>query len=791
VSALNIFDNGYTDLVCVIPPGASLTAGSSIKPAMLGKVPGLPRPHNLWSGYDFICTPIPNRSTVDHWAQRGANLGLLAARFPGVDIDCDDPGVAEVVAELARTHLGWAPARIRQGSPRRLLVYRTDRPFPKQRVTFLVGGQKQAIDILGAGQQYLIEGVHPAGARYLWEPDGLDFIRPPALTDFEPEALERFLRDVQAHYPDGFNRSGLGERSNTPAQEFLAADGEDVARLVATLPNTAEDRESYIRMGTAIKAAAGAEGLAIWQEWCDRWDAGQNDPDTVTADWKRIKPPYTIGIEWLRDQAKAIGQVPPATEFTVSTAPAPSPVTVDIDRKGKSGAVVNSDAWLATRLIDDYGEKIRYCGMLGGWLVWDGHCWAQDELSRVEAWTGKVCRAAGREAATSDAKGAAIEAKRLCSIRVVRDVIGYAKSDPRIVLPVTAFDLDPWLLNTPGGIVDLRTGEQAANDSSRLMTKCTLVAPDATVVPTEWLRFLNEATRGDKLLLAYLQRLAGYSLTGSTREHVMAFLHGSGGNGKGTFLNTLVKVMGTYAKVASMDTFTASKFDRHPADLATLVGARLVTAQETQEGRAWDETKVKSITGGDPITARLMRENPFTFVPQFTLAFAGNHRPHFSTVDDAMRRRLHLVPFTVKPATVDRLLDDKLKPELPGILAWAIAGALAWQTQGLNPPPVVTLATQDYFLSEDPFGRWMKEHADLDAVTGEEIGPLFTSWRAWCGEHEEHPGTEKLFTARLRSMGLSPWRHPESRRMVFGLRLRSSAAAEQIAMFTMTSSLLD
>jgi hypothetical protein len=168
-----------------------------------------------------------------------------------------------------------------------------------------------------------------------------------------------------------------------------------------------------------------------------------------------------------------------------------------------------------------------------------------------------------------------------------------------------------------------------------------------------------------------------------------------------------------YVTVSSIETFAASKSDRHPTDFAMLRGARLVTAQETEEGRAWNETRIKALTGGDPITARFMRQDFFTYSPTFKLVIAGNHKPNLRSVDDAARRRFHIIPFTNKPKVVDRHLAEKLKAKWPGILRWAIDGCVAWQQGGLNPPVVVLEATANYFDEQDLFRQWVEECCDV------------------------------------------------------------------------------
>jgi putative DNA primase/helicase len=198
-------------------------------------------------------------------------------------------------------------------------------------------------------------------------------------------------------------------------------------------------------------------------------------------------------------------------------------------------------------------------------------------------------------------------------------------------------------------------------------------------------------------LIRFLQQWAGYCLTGDTREHALVFVCGPGGNGKSVLINVIMGILHEYAVTAAMETFTASKSDRHPTDLAMLRGRRLVTASESEEGRAWAESRIKQMTGGDPITARFMRQDFFTFCPQFKLIIIGNHKPVLHCVDDAARRRFNIVPFTRTPASPDPLLEEKLKTEWPGIFRWMIEGCLDWQAHRLIRPASVVDATEDYF----------------------------------------------------------------------------------------------
>jgi putative DNA primase/helicase len=253
-------------------------------------------------------------------------------------------------------------------------------------------------------------------------------------------------------------------------------------------------------------------------------------------------------------------------------------------------------------------------------------------------------------------------------------------------------------------------------------------APEGTPCPL-WLNFLNEAMDGDQALVDYLQRVCGYCLTGSIKEHALFFLYGTGANGKSVFINTLRGIFGTYHTTAPIETFTVSNSTSHPTDLAGLRGARLVTAIETEEGRCWAEAKIKAITGGDEISARFMRQDFFSFSPQFKLMIAGNHKPRLRTVDEAMRRRFHLVPFsvTISKNRRDPDLADKLKAEWPAILRWMIEGTLDWIASGLVPPQAVIDATAQYLESEDAVGAWIADKCEIGKAKTAPSALLFSS----------------------------------------------------------------
>jgi putative DNA primase/helicase len=287
------------------------------------------------------------------------------------------------------------------------------------------------------------------------------------------------------------------------------------------------------------------------------------------------------------------------------------------------------------------------------------------------------------------------------------------------------------------------------------MTKMTAVAPDPSCPTPLFCKFLDRATKSDEDYKSFLQRVAGYSLTGSTRDEAMFFLHGSGGNGKGVFMGTVANILGDYHRTAPIETFTDTKNDRHPTELAMLRGARLVTATETEEGRGWAESRIKELTGGDKITARFMRQDFFEYTPQFKLMISGNHKPGLKSVDVAIRRRFNLLPFTaeIRPEELDVKLKEKLKTEWPGIMTWMVKGCLEWQERGIDPPDVVTSATDSYLEDQDTIGRWVDEYCECDPNAFTLVSELYAAWWAWADAMGEYKPNSKRFSQRLEAMG--------------------------------------
>jgi putative DNA primase/helicase len=314
--------------------------------------------------------------------------------------------------------------------------------------------------------------------------------------------------------------------------------------------------------------------------------------------------------------------------------------------------------------------------------------------------------------------------------------------------------------------INLHTGISRPPNPLDYCTKVSAVAaaPQGTPCPL-WMNFLNTVTGGDEDLIGFLQRFLGYCMTGHVNEHSLLFLSGTGGNGKGVFTSTVADIFGDYAIIAPMEMFLASNTERHPTEIARLRGARLVIASETQKGRRWDESKIKTLTGGDKLTGRFMRGDFFDFKPTHKFIIAGNHKPTFRTVDEAIRRRFLLVPFKVCIPKEDRdpKLAEKLKAEWPAILRWMVDGCIEWRRSGLMVPDTVRAATDDYLADQDTITQWADEKLEAAPDAFVKTRDLFANWRQWCEDRNLSPGTETAFADTLKDRGYEPKRTKKAR----------------------------
>jgi putative DNA primase/helicase len=552
-----------------------------------------------------------------------------------------------------------------------------------------------------------------------------------------------------------------------------AANDVDVRDALSVIPNNDLPWGEWNRVGLACWAATngsetGFEAFAAWSA-----KSQKNDPAATLERWKHYfrSPPDKIGfgsLVFLARQSAPGWTYKSANDDSAESAAGPR------EKKLPNDVVTEDSA--ALRFVEQHGENLRFCHSSGSWFVWNGARWQVDRTNS----TYQLARELGRELGEDqDGRGRKAVGKTSFASGIER----FAQVDPRVAVTVDYWDQDLWLLGTPGGTVDLKTGALRDQIRSDGITKSTLCAPLEDGCP-RWLQFLEETTGGDADLIRFLQQWCGYALTGITREHALMFIYGPGGNGKSVFINVMTAIMAEYATTSAADTFTASQNDRHSTELAMLHGARLVTASETEDGRAWAEARIKAVTGGDKITARYMRQDNFTFTPQFKLIVVGNHKPVLHNVDDAARRRFNIVPFMLKPEQPDHELERKLLSEAGGILNWMINGCLDWQREGLIRPDSVREATEAYFGDQDLFGQWLEDCCDVKTDRGpcfiwDRSADLFDSWSEYARRAGEEPGAKKTFAQMMQRRGFEPYRQPGVGTRGFRfIRLRPTAVCD-------------
>jgi putative DNA primase/helicase len=423
------------------------------------------------------------------------------------------------------------------------------------------------------------------------------------------------------------------------------------------------------------------------------------------------------------------------------------------DPANDPGAI--TEGTVADAFARRYRDQLRYCHHNRAWFVWDGARWRKEPTKLAFRWAHEQARAMS----LIGSSGAVTAGKATFAAGVER----LAQAHRALAVTSEIWDSDPWLLGTPGGTLDLRTGELRPAAREDYITKVTSVTPAETPDCPMWLNFLGEACAQDADFVRFLRQWCGYNLTGVTSEHALLFVHGPGGNGKSVFMGASTNIVGDYCKTAAMDTFTESRGDRHPTDIAALNGARMVWAAETEEGHAWSEIRLKQLTGGDRISARFMRHDFFEFTPGFKLSIIGNHQPNLHNVDDAAKRRINMAPFVHKPPIPDKHLEEKLRAEYPAILRWMIEGGLDWQKNGLVRPDVVTTSTTEYFDAQDLMAQWLDERCERTDNLGnpakDTCNSLMTSWRNYAKSHGEEPRSSKGFGIAMRQRGFTAIRN--------------------------------
>lgn len=564
---------------------------------------------------------------------------------------------------------------------------------------------------------------------------------------------------------DGWQHSIPSEQRPLYALDRLAADA-NARVFVAEGEKCADQLAALGLLATTSPSGASSAAKADWSPLAGREvvilpdadDAGCKYAEEVLGLLRALNPPARAAIAPLpgltlgEDAVEFVervhnGDVSAARaaidELATAALAMPAPIATPLASVAVMGKAYGpASEWCTQATTDGY----RWDNEAKAWHIRDSvGIWAPDRVNHVN---GSMLYAA--QVANPGDTGA--------WARYFQTV---AASHKGLVTTSEQWDAGLLEVGTPGGVLDLCTGNILENGASRLVTKRLAALPAGT--SPSWLKFLNEATNGDPDMMHYLQRWAGYLLSGSTQEHAIVFIHGPGGNGKSVFIDTIRHALGDYARTLPMDALMESRNDRHPAEIAMLRGVRLAVANETQEGRRWDEAKVKQLSGGDAVAARFMGKDWFQFRPTHKLVVVGNHAPTIGTIDEALRRRLHMVPFIHQPEAIDPTLGERLRSEVAGVLAWMLEGFKQWQDKGLAPPASVIDATNAYFEEQDTVGAWLAECCDFQANEWTSSSDLFNSWKHWCEQNGIAPKSMKRLAPELQRRRLLPERRTNAR----------------------------
>ena len=637
-----------------------------------------------------------NRATTDEtqigkwWnAWPSANIGIAAGRAGLVVVDKDTYHAAAEGGTLTLADSETVTSLTGGGGEHLIYAHPQDGP----QISNADSSLPEWVNIRAHGGLFVAPpSLHMSGLRYEWEPG-----YGPHECDVAPlpdplRALLQSDKPRRAAAVEGPIMAGARHTTLVSYAGSMRRRGMSESEITAALKVVNQERCQPPKTDEEVEAIAA-------------WAAKQ---EASAAGWRGVAAPSVNGN---------------------GAAVAPSPVAFKLDDTGN-----------AERFTAQHGDDVRYDHSTGHWYIFvDGH-WRRDDDGAIQRRAKATARAIYDEAATAAqagnddlaaqtakwARAAAAEARRNAMLNLAQAELPIAITHDRL----NTHDL---LVNVGNGTLDLATGQLRPHDRGDLLTYVLPVAFDPAAVCPTWDTFLDRVTGGDKDLAGFLARAVGYTLSGLTTEQCLFFLHGGGANGKSTFVETIMALMGDLGHKARAQVLMQAERDRVSNEVAALAGRRLVVTSELSDGGRLDEGLVKDLTGGDSMSARFLYGEPFTFKPTFKLWLYGNHKPTIAGTDDGIWRRVRLIPFTVQIPEKERdaTLPAKLRAELPGILAWAVRGWQDFQRHGLGTPAAVTQATAEYRSESDLIGNFLHERCIVQSGATARAGKLSQEYSEW------------------------------------------------------------
>jgi putative DNA primase/helicase len=653
-----------------------------------------------------------------------ANIGIVCGAVSGlVVLDVDGPEGEESLKALEAA-IGPLPETVEAltGKGRHLYF-----AHPSVEIRPSAGVLGPGLDVRGDGG-YVVgpPSLHYTGRRYEWE---------------------------VAHHPDDMDPAALPEawvlklKADKPKKARTTDPGE-------TIPEGRRNDTLTSKAGSMRRAGFSADEILA---------------ALLTMNEQRCDPP--LEIREVETIARSVARYEPAPQTEANAKPKQK-VRLEIRE---------TDLGNARRLVRLHGENLRYCHPWRKWLVWTGTHWEIDDTGSVERWAKATVREIYNEAAAEpqDERRQALvkHALRSESLNKINAMVSLAESEPGIPVRPEELDRNPWLLNCQNGTLNLKTMALYTHRRDDLLTNVLPVPYDASAQCPQWEAFLSDIFAGNKALIEFVQKAIGYSLTGITDERCMFILYGTGRNGKSTFVDAIATMLEPYAMQTQVDTLTETRQGTGPTnEIARLRGARFVRVSESDEGRRFAEGKVKDLTGQDRISARFLYAETFEFVPEFKLWMATNYKPVIRGTDPAIWDRIRLIPFTVRipdaKIKAKREIMAEFEAEMAGILAWAVAGCVKWQTDGLKMPEAVKTATEGYREEMDVLAGFLDDYCIIDTRMTAKASDLYKAYKQWCEENGEVARSQRWLGGRLTARGFDRNRGTGGAYWWYGVGLR-------------------
>jgi putative DNA primase/helicase len=758
----------------------------------LGKIPNELKTRRQWVVYRPDKVPVNPRTggqakagNPETWADFQAATQYLAAHknngvaglgfefaetcpYAGVDLDkCRDPETGQIEA--------WARAIID-----RLRSYTEISPSGRG-VHILIkgklppgGNRKGKVEMYSQGRYFTMTGHHLAGT---------------------PTTIEPRQAELEVLHKEIFGQPRPAPPPQAPSHPPDLHDSEIIARAKA-----AQNRDKFNRLmgGDLIGYPTQSEAdmalcsiLAFWTRDSGQIDRIFRQSGLMRDKWGRQQSGSTYGLKTIEKALASTtetyqGRRPERTRNPETGMPG-KPALKVVGSQGAPAATPAlkphfnlTDLGNGQRLVARHGRDLRYCYPWGRWLLWDGQRWGKDSTGEVDRRAKETVRRIYAEAAEiedKDLRNALVNHARHSESDSKRQaMINSAKSEPEIPIMPDDLDRDPWLLNVLNGTLDLRTGELRPHERGDLISKLAPVEFDGEAECPAWGKFLERIFNHNFDLILFLKKAVGYALTGNTREQCLFFLYGLGANGKSTFLDVIQTMLGDYATQTTSETFMVKKQGGQLSnDVADLRGARFVSAVEIESGRRMAEVLIKQMTGGDRLKARFLYSEFFEFKPEFKIFLAANHKPVIRGTDNAIWRRIYLIPFTVQipREEQDRELPDKLKAEFPGILNWAKEGCINWKNHDLDPPQSVQEATQTYREEMDILGNFLSECCLVVPGASASAKDLYEAYYKWAEDNgEKRPLSQRNFGVNLTERGFQRGRSTGGQHFWWGIGLK-------------------